>query len=177
MGTPTAIMRAMNYTDDSDESLIGRHARGDGAAFELLYRRHELRTWRYLERNVGSRAIADGLMQDVWFMVARDAAHYEHQGRFATWLFGIAHQRVSEYAKASRTQPSPAPQETEPQSIVTKLLAQVPREQRDSYLLQLEGELTVDEIAVVTHCAAEMTQARLHYARTKLSELLAEQQK
>lgn len=164
----------MNYTDDSDESLIGRHARGDGAAFDLLYRRHEVRTWRYLERNVGSRAIADGLMQDVWFVVARDAIRYEHKGRFATWLFGIAHQRLEEHAKASRNQPSPAPPAPEQVAPITQLLAQLPREQRDSYLLQLEGELTVEEISTVTNCAAEMTQARLHYARTTLSELLAE---
>jgi RNA polymerase sigma factor (sigma-70 family) len=164
----------MNYTDDSDESLIGRLARGDGAAFELLYRRHELRTWRYLERNVGSRAIADGLLQDVWFAVARDATSFDSNGRFATWLFAIAHQRINEYAKNTRAHPNPAPAAPEPQSQLTKTLAQLPREQRDSYLLQMEGELTVDEISSVTHCAAEMTQARLHYARTKLSELLAE---
>lgn len=170
-----AIMRPMNYTDDSDESLIGRHAHGDGAAFELLYRRNELRTWRYLERTVGSRAIADGLLQDVWFAVARDAAQYEPRGRFAAWLFGIAHQRLNEHAKATRNQPHPAPLAPEQPSPLIEALAQLPREQRDSYLLQLEGELTVEEISSVTNCAAEMTQARLHYARTRLSELLAEQ--
>ena len=164
----------MNYTDDSDESLMARHARGDGAAFELLYRRHEVRTWRYLERNVGSHAIADGLMQDVWFVVARDAASYEPTGRFATWLFWIAHQRLEEHARASRHQPgapAPAPEQLAP---ITQALAQLPREQRDSYLLQLEGELTVEEISSVTNSAVEMTQARLHYARTTLGELLAE---
>ena len=161
----------MNYTDDSDESLMARHARGDGAAFELLYRRYEVRTWRYLERNVGSHATADGLMQDVWFIVARDAASYEPTGRFATWLFWIAHQRLEEHARASRHQPAPAPEQLAP---ITQALAQLPREQRDSYLLQLEGELTVEDISSVTNSAVEMTQARLHYARTKLGELLAE---
>jgi hypothetical protein len=38
----------MTDADESDEALMGRFARGDAAAFELLYRRHELRTWRYL---------------------------------------------------------------------------------------------------------------------------------
>ena len=44
-----------------------RFASGDVRAFEELYRRHELRVWRYLQRNLGNRAIADELMQDVWF--------------------------------------------------------------------------------------------------------------
>ena len=165
----------MSYADDSDESLMVRHARGDGAAFELLFRRYELRTWRYLERSVSNRTVADGLMQEVWSTVARDAPQYEPKGRFATWLFGIAHQRVDEHVKATRGQPAPAPApDSEPPSALTEAFAQIPREQRDSYLLHLEGELTVEEISNVTQCAAEMTQARLHYARTKLSELLAE---
>ena len=40
---------------------------GDGAAFDTLYRRHEMRIWRYPEHNVGNRATADELMQEVWF--------------------------------------------------------------------------------------------------------------
>src|SRR5215470_15126608 len=63
----------MSNTGESDEELIGRYARGEVAAFAVLYRRHELRTWRYLERNVGNRATAEELLQEVWFAVARDA--------------------------------------------------------------------------------------------------------
>ena len=166
----------MSYMDDSDEVLIERYARGDVAAFDVLYRRHELRTWRYLERNVGSHSVADELMQALWFAVARDSVSYEPKGRFAKWLFSIAHQRVAEYAKASQARPVVPAAAPEEQSVLTKALAQLPREPRDAYLLHIEGELTVEEISAVTHCAAEMTQARLLYARTMLNELLSEQQ-
>lgn len=165
----------MNSTLDSDESLIGRHARGDVPAFETLYRRNELRTWRFLERYTGNRAVADELMQDVWFTVAKEAANYPPTTRFATWLFTIAHNRVTEREKASRQAgASAAPISEEEPSTLAQAMAQLPREQRESYLLQLEGELTVEEIAAVTNCAAEMAQARLHYARTRLGELLSE---
>ena len=43
----------MSAADEPDEVLMGRYAYGDAAAFECLYRRHEMRTWRYIERNVG----------------------------------------------------------------------------------------------------------------------------
>jgi DNA-directed RNA polymerase specialized sigma24 family protein len=165
----------MNATPDSDEALIGRHARGDVAAFETLYRRNELRTWRFLERYMGSHATADELMQDVWLTVAKDAASYQPTMRFATWLFTIAHNRALEREKANRQGGAGATTPPgEEASTLAKSLAQLPREQRESYLLQLEGELTVEEIAMVTNCAAEMAQARLHYARTKLRELLSE---
>jgi RNA polymerase sigma-70 factor, ECF subfamily len=165
----------MNSTPDSDESLLGRHGRGDVAAFETLYRRNELRTWRFLERYTGNRAAADELLQDVWSIVAKEAANYQPTTRFATWLFAIAHNRLVEREKASRhAAASATPVSEEEPSPLAKAMAQLPREQRESYLLQLEGELTVEEIAAVTNCAAEMAQARLHYARTKLHELLSE---
>jgi DNA-directed RNA polymerase specialized sigma24 family protein len=52
---------------DSDETLMLRYAAGDVRAFEILYRRHELKLWRFICRSIGNKAIADELMQDVWF--------------------------------------------------------------------------------------------------------------
>ena len=165
----------MSYTPDNDETLLGRHARGDVAAFETLYRRNELRTWRFLERYTGNHAAAEELLQDVWFAVAKEAASYQPTTRFATWLFAIAHHRVIERDRANRhAGVSATATSAEETSTLAHAMAQLPREQRESYLLQLEGELTVEEIAAITNCAAEMTQARLHYARTKLSELLSD---
>src|SRR6202023_4326543 len=96
----------MTDAGESDEALIGRYARGDAAAFGLLYRRHELRVWRYLERNVGNRASAEELMQEVWFAVARDAARYQPSARFTTWLFTIARNRMIDSLQTSRQQAS-----------------------------------------------------------------------
>jgi RNA polymerase sigma factor (sigma-70 family) len=171
----TGMMSGMNSAPDNDESLVGRHARGDVAAFETLYRRNELRTWRFLERYTGSHSAADELMQDVWFTVAKEAANYQPTTRFAIWLFTITHNRVIERERASRhAGASAAPTEEEEASMLAKAMAQLPREQRESYLLQLEGDFTVQEIAAITNCAAEMAQARLHHARNKLRELLSE---
>ena len=50
----------------------------------------------------------------------------------------------------------------------------LPEEQREAFLLHVEGELTVDEIAVVTVCSFETAKSRLRYARSKLRELLKE---
>src|SRR5436853_2046764 len=96
----------MTDARESDEALMGRYARGDAAAFVLLYRRHELRIWRYLERNVGNRATADELMQEVWFAAAREAVRYEPTSRFTTWLFTIAHNRMIDSIRTSRQQVS-----------------------------------------------------------------------
>jgi RNA polymerase sigma-70 factor (ECF subfamily) len=50
----------------------------------------------------------------------------------------------------------------------------LPDEQREAFLLHVEGELTVDEIAAVTVCSFQTAKSRLRYARSKLRELLKE---
>src|SRR5277367_5290092 len=92
----------MTVTGESDEELMARYGRGDAAAFEALYRRHEMRVWRYLERKVRNRAISDELMQEVWFAVARDAVRYQPTARFTTWLFTIAHHRMIDSFRTNR---------------------------------------------------------------------------
>jgi RNA polymerase sigma-70 factor (ECF subfamily) len=183
---------------ENDETLMGRYARGDAAAFELLYRRHEMRIWRYLERNVRNRATADELMQEVWFAVARDATRYEPSARFTTWLFTIAHNRMIDSIRTSRPQISLETLGYEAESVVQQLTAdpsagplaaavahdeagalieaieKLPGEQRQAFLLQIEGDLSVEEIATITDSSFETTKSRLRYARAKLRELLKE---
>ena len=43
-------------------------------------------------------------------------------------------------------------------------MAQLPQEQREAFLLQMEGELSVDEIAAITNTSFETTKSRLRYA-------------
>jgi RNA polymerase sigma factor (sigma-70 family) len=188
----------MTVTDESDETLMARYGRGDAAAFEQLYRRHEMRVWRYLERNVRNPATADELMQEVWFAVARDAPRYEPTARFTTWLFTIAHHRMIDSIRRSRRLTSLDGADFEGRPVVEQLTADpsagpyaaavsrdqaaaliraveaLPEEQREAFLLQIEGELSVEEIAAITETSFETAKSRLRYARTKLRELLEE---
>src|SRR3974377_256507 len=84
----------MSLSQETDENLMMRFGRGDAAAFEELYRRHESRVFRYLRRNVRNEASANDLMQEVWFAVARSAPGYQPTAKFTTWLFTIAHNRM-----------------------------------------------------------------------------------
>jgi len=181
----------------SDAGLLSRYAAGEVGAFETLYRRHELRLWRYLERHLGERAVAEELMQEVWFTVAREAERYRPTAKFTTWLFTLAHHRLIDTVRARRRHVSLdalGPDEgawpqltTEPDAgplaetvardraqALRRAVAQLPLEQRDAFLLHLEGELAVEEVATVTGCNAETAKSRLRYARGKLRELLKE---
>jgi len=172
---------------DTDEALMLRFAAGEVRAFEELYRRHELRVWRYLQRNLSNRSITDELMQDVWFSVARAAPGYRPSARFTTWLFTLAHNRlvdalratrlherlsavaagsgavslVEQLAADSRTEPPERAQSQQHAAMVLAAIEKLPPEQRQAFLLHAEGDLTLEEIARVMSTNFETAKSRL----------------
>jgi RNA polymerase sigma-70 factor (ECF subfamily) len=91
--------------EGSDESLMLRFGQGDAAAFEELYRRHELASWRFILRSVRQSDVADELLQDVWFAVAQQAGKYQsarNGASFRTWLFTLAHHRIADHFRRYR---------------------------------------------------------------------------
>ena len=184
--------------------MMLRYAAGDAAAFDVLYTRHAVRAWRYLLRHVGERAVADELLQDVWFAVARQAPRYQVTARFRTWLFTLAHNRMVDHLRTRRLHHSldapaggdgdaaDAPalaatwaadsgfgplrqlQGREQATALLDAIAQLPVEQRDAFLLQAEAGMSVQEIAAATNVAFETAKSRLRYARQTLRRLLQE---
>jgi RNA polymerase sigma-70 factor (ECF subfamily) len=191
-------MWRMNDQVVSDESLMLRYAAGELAAFDQLYERHELRLWRFVFRSAPTRAIAEELLQEVWFAVAREAGHYRPSARFTTWLFTIARNRVIDHARVKRAEisidadrgeqpplreslpdttvrlPDAAAEASEQADAIIGAVNQLPAEQREVFLLQADGELSLEEIAAVTGSSFETTKSRLRYARSKLRSLLQE---
>jgi RNA polymerase sigma factor (sigma-70 family) len=169
----------MTNTEEDDEALLGRYVHGDAAAFDHLYRRHELRVWRYLERNVRNQAVSDDLLQEVWFAVARNAASLESMPRFRAHLFTLAHDRMTESLRARAANASPAAAGRQavahdPANALAQAIGQLPSDQREAYLLQIEGQLSVGDIAEITQSTVDTVQSRLQLARLKLHQLLDE---
>ena len=170
----------MTNTEEDDEALIGRYARGDAAAFDQLYKRYELPIWRYLERNVRSQATSDELLQEIWFALARNAASLESVTRFRTRLFTLAHDRMTDSPRARAAKASPAAGASrpagaqDPANALAQAIGQLPSEQRDAYLLQIEGQLSPGDIGEITESTVDTVESRLRLARLKLHELLNE---
>ena len=181
-----------------DEVLMQSYAAGQAAAFEQLYSRHRLRMWRYFYRNTGDGALADDLAQDLWFALVDNAARYEVRSKFTTWLFTMAHHRLVDHWRRQRPGISLSADTEESMRLADSLfaasgfepdhqldrqlmaqallaaLAQLPTEQRECFLLQVEADMTVAEIAQATGVAEETAKSRLRYARAKLRAALEE---
>lgn len=97
-------MRDAPLEDLPDEELMLAYAAGDAGAFARLYDRHERAVHRFLLRSVRSPEIADGLLQDTWMAVVRNASGYAPRARFTTWLYGIARSKLIDHWR--RTDPA-----------------------------------------------------------------------
>ena len=162
--------------EESDEALIGRYVRGDAPAFDQLYKRNEQRVWRYLERNVRNQAAADELLQEIWFALSRNAVSLESTTRFRTRLFTLTHDKMTNTLRESPLPEAP-PLEGRPTRDpvgLAQVLAVLPREQREAFLLQAEGQLSVGEIAEITENTIDATQGSLRLAKLQLREQLGE---
>lgn len=180
----------------TDEMLMQNFAAGDAHAFEVLYDRNMPAVWRYVLRSVQNAALTDELVQDVWFSVVRHAPQYQPRARFRTWLFTLAHHRMVDHFRthhphASLDTPSDdgasladtlaadsgfGPvrqlQSREQAQVLLDALASLPAAQREAFLLQAEGGLSVADIALTTGVALETAKSRLRYARATLRQTL-----
>lgn len=182
----------------TDEALMQTFARGNMNAFEQLYGRHETGVWRFVFRSVQNQAVADDLVQELWFAVARSAASYEPTAKFKTWLFTMARNRVIDHVRTSKNHASIDAENDEGESMFSDLAAdsrlgplrqvssreqakalldaieQLPEDQREAFLLQAEGDMSVEDIAAAVGVSFETAKSRLRYARNKLKTLLAD---
>jgi RNA polymerase sigma-70 factor (ECF subfamily) len=184
--------------DATDEALMQSFARGQQRAFEQLYDRHETGVWRFVFRSVQNQAVADDLVQELWFAVARTAASYEPTAKFKTWLFTMARNRVIDHVRTAKNHASIDAENDDGESMFSDLAAesrlgplrqvssneqamalleaieQLPEDQREAFLMQAEGDMSVEQIAEATGVSFETTKSRLRYARSKLKVLLAD---
>ena len=188
----------MSAPAPSDEELMLAYAAGDASAFNALYARHKGGVYRYLARQCRQAGIADELFQDVWMNLIRARASYAPTAKFTTWLYRLAHNRMIDHFRASghltlvssddeahedavialpaarASEPEPRAQNRELGERLRAAVAALPPAQREAFLLQQEGELSLAEIAALTGVGMETVKSRLRYAVSKLRAELAD---
>lgn len=171
----------------TDEELMLAYGAGEVNAFELLYSRHRGPLFRFMLRQVREHGTAEELYQDVWQRVIAARERYRPEARFSTWLYQIAHNRLTDHWRALQHRPlapengnDRAEREPDPQTPERRLsafeerrrlqlaLEQLPADQREVVLLRLEQELSLEEIGRITGVGRETVKSRLRYALDKL---------
>jgi RNA polymerase sigma-70 factor (ECF subfamily) len=87
------------------DALIGRVARGDARAFEVLYDELSAAVFGLARRVVRDPARAEDVTQEVFLEVWRKAARFDSAlGKAKTWVLTIAHRRSVDAVRRSETQ-------------------------------------------------------------------------
>ena len=179
----------------SDEELMLAYRDGDAGAFDTLYRRHKGPVYRYMLRQCRDAGVTDELFQDVWMNLIRARESYTVQAKFTTYIYTMAHNRlIDHYRKHGQAQwvsfdndsedapvvaePVAAPRDEPERHLAVKqqaaellrLLGELPPPQREAFVMQYEGGMSVEEIAGATGVTRETAKSRLRYALAKIRQ-------
>lgn len=181
----------------SDEELAAAVARGDLAAFSLLYDRYAQRIYIWGAHVVGPAEAAD-IVQEVFLRLWEKAAQFDPgRGRFTTWFMAIArHHLIGRAKKRSQQERLVAAEEierllantvderadTEREALdnirgdaVTRALADIPLEQRRVLILAYFAGLSQSQIAAQLREPLGTVKKRTRLGLQKLRVALAEE--
>lgn len=189
---------------DDDSRLMMSIKKGDRAAFQTLFRKYSRPLHHFVFRFVGNAAVAEEMVQEIFFKIYRAADKYEPRGRFTTYLYRVATNHcLNEVRKADYREKfdslDQAQSDDERGGIVLpdkeqasadvlfwaqtmahklqELLVELPENQRVALLLnRLEG-LSYQEIADVLDVSVGAVKSLLHRARHTLRDRLEEWEK
>jgi RNA polymerase sigma-70 factor (ECF subfamily) len=92
----------------SDEQLIAQVARGDTAAYEMLYDRYCSLVMGLALKITGDRSLAEEVVQETFWRVWRKADLFQTQrGAFTSWFFGITRNLSIDVLRRQKTQIQP----------------------------------------------------------------------
>jgi len=175
--------------------------RQDPALLDQLIVRYQHRLLRYLLFLTGNRELAEDLFQEVWMRVLLRGAQFNGKSRFETWLFTIARNLLIDQRR-KRTMSSldelfetgdgndrpvgieitdndPTPfdhfSNLEDRERVAEALLEIDALHREVLVLRFHEEMSLEEIAKVTHAPLSTVKSRLYRGmamiRPKLKQL------
>jgi RNA polymerase sigma-70 factor (ECF subfamily) len=183
--------------DLPDEALMLAYARGEAAAFDLLYARHEAGLYRFVRRLLGGAlaAQADEVFQEAWLRIVSARASFRPQGAaWRTWAFTIAHNTAMDRLRVAGREVSPEREEDGDDPLdwlmaradqlapssedlafwraagaqLLHCLEALPAAQRAAFLLHHEDGASVEDLAQRLALPFETAKSRLRYALKKL---------
>ena len=179
----------MKVSEERDDVLLLRAAKGDEGAFTSLYRRHQASLFRYALRMTGSAWAAEEIVQDVFMTLVRQPKKYDAQkGEVGAFLFGVTRNRIMKYLERAPREVPLDPQlesgtTNEPVDMLTPAfwaerrerveqvrdaVQSLPTEFREAVVLCELEELSYEEAAKRSGCPIGTIRSRSHRGRALL---------
>ena len=162
---------------------------GEAAAWDALFHRYQLPLYVYVFELAHDEQASLDIVQETFIAAVRHIGGLRDDGKFGSWLFGIAHQKCAQrWRKQNREEilleeiaESPDEFENGPDELLIrqeqeagfmKLLNQLPLSQRAVLLLHYLEDFSLEEIGRITNTPLGTVKSRLHHARRTLRRLI-----
>jgi RNA polymerase sigma-70 factor (ECF subfamily) len=202
----SVLVRRAELDGCSDEQLLGRYARGELEAMEVLLARYKRPLFHFVLRLVRERGKAEDLLQESFLRMVEHASTYQGTASVKTWLFRIARnlcidelRRQKHRRHPSLDAPTGASQESDGQTLydrladqgagpdrsmvdrdlaqrMAKAIDELPEDQREVFVLRQVQNLSFKEIGEVTGVSENTVKSRMRYALERLQKNLSDYQ-
>ena len=180
-----------------EERALIEAAKHDAEAFGRLYQRYVKRIYNYLYRHTGNQVEAEDLTSRTFFRALRSLHQYKDRGGvFQAWLFRIAHNLVVNWYRDQSRHPiislevtgdhpgqathHDEPHEhivrTERQTLVARLIAQLPEDRKTLLILKFVEKMSNEEIGKVLGKTEGAIKSLYHRTLLDLRETLQQEE-
>jgi RNA polymerase sigma-70 factor, ECF subfamily len=179
------LVRAIAPEPSDDHLWVAAVLDGDPGAFRVLFDRHAAAVRRFVRDLGRDEALADEATQETFVRAHARLATLRDDQRLRPWLLGIARRvwleevrrrrRRAELGEVSERAPSPETDllAAEQVRVFRAALGRLGDERRGVLLLQLDHELSYEEIAQVMAMSPAQVRNELHRGRQELRAHLA----
>jgi RNA polymerase sigma-70 factor (ECF subfamily) len=181
-----------------DAQLAARVASGDGAAFELLMRRHNRRLYRIARSVLRDAADAEDVLQEAYLAAYRAIGSFRGEASLATWLSRLVlnhclarrrrEQRrdnivaivpesddMQAFDEADPDTPDRSLVRAELRALIERKVEELPEAFRTVFVMRGIEELSVEETARLLAIPEATVRSRHFRARSLLRESLAQE--
>jgi len=162
--------------------------------FDDVYSEYFAFVWRSARRLGVRPSSMDDVVQEIFLVVHRRLADYEHKGSIKTWLFGIVRRIVSQNRRTERRKPSHAgakeatdldvfhdpktmsphasAEQAEAMRLLDRLLDELDDDKREAFVLSELEEMTIAEISDAIDVNPNTVASRIRAARRAFESAL-----
>ena len=188
----------MNAQMLSDRELLNLYLQGNKSAISTLIGKYNRRVRDYVPMMVKDSAVADAIAQETFIKAVSviDEGRYVDNGKFASWIMRIAHNKALDYFRSQKSNNSVNEsnsgynilgtmrysEKTVEDNIISDqisadiraLVELLPDEQREVVMLRYYSDLSFKEIAEQTGVSINTALGRMRYALINMRKMIQE---
>ena len=178
-----------------DAVLVKNYMSGDESALATLIQRHQSKIFGFIYSKVNDRDLSDDIFQDTFIKVIKTlkSQSYNEEGKFLPWVMRIAHNLVVDHFRKAKKMP--LQRETDEYSVfnfmtdnglniegqmisdqvasdLTKLLDELPEDQKEVLVMRMYQDLSFKEIADLTGVSINTALGRMRYGLLNLRKII-----